>query len=113
MAKAALAEGPIFVLSASYAVMTAMLLHTIHAEVLSEMKTLQLVHGLRLSSYWFGNYIFDVVFLQLLVGTTQTIFSIFDPIWRVSLFVFAIWPFMTVPVIYGFSFFFKKIDGTQ
>lgn len=112
MSKAALAEGPIFALSASYAVMSAMLLHTITAERLGEVKTLQLVQGHRLKSYWIGNYLFDVLYLHVLVGTTQTIFNIFDPIWRVSLFVYAIWPFITVPVLYGLGFFFKKLDGT-
>jgi ABC-2 family transporter protein len=113
MSRAIIAEGPIFVLSASYAVMCALLLHNMTADRLSALKTVQLVQGLKLSSYWIGNYLFDVLYLHILTGTTQTILTIFDPIWRVSLFVYALWPFMVVPVLYGISFFCKKLDGTQ
>jgi len=108
-----MAEGPILVISCSFAIMVAFLLHRVTTERLTKSKLLQLVSGLPLAQYWTGNYLFDVLFLHFIVGSTQTLCVAFDPIWRVSLFVFAIWPFVTVPFIYGCGFFFKNACATQ
>jgi hypothetical protein len=113
MAKDTLAQGPIFVMSASFAVMLAFILHANTRERLSKSKLLQLCSGLQLKQYWIGNYFFDVLCLHVLSGSTQTLFVFFDPIWRVSLFSLAVWPFVTVPCLYGCGFFFSQPNSTQ
>lgn len=71
-----------------------------------------MISGLQLAAYWIGNYIFDILYLQTLVSATIICFFMFDSTWKVSLIVFATWPFAIVVFLYGFSFFFKNASNT-
>lgn len=63
------------------------------------------MNGLQLNAYWIANYCFDVLTLQPMVAVTIFLMMSFDEQWKVSLIVFASWPFAIVPGIYAFSFF--------
>ena len=63
--------------------------------------------GLQLASYWIGNFLFDVLRLQMLVIVTIACFIGFYPFISASIPVFIIWPLAIVPFIYGFAFFFE------
>lgn len=65
-----------------------------------------MIAGLPLASYWFGNYLFDVLTLEMMAGATLTLAIMFDPIWRASLILVVLWPIVSVPFLYGFNFFF-------
>ena len=69
------------------------------------------MNGLQLNAYWIANYCFDVMTLQAMVAVTIFLMMSFDELWKVSLLVFASWPFAIVAVIYAFSFFAK--DAAQ
>ena len=105
MCWAKLAEGPIFAISVCFAVLATFVLHHITVERTSKLKLLQMVSGLQLGSYWFGNWLFDTCSMQLLVAATIALFVVFDPTWRVSIAVVFLYPIATVPVIYLGSFF--------
>jgi hypothetical protein len=105
---ARMAEGPIYAFAASYAIGACYVLYMITEERINKQKSLQMISGLKLASYWIGNYIFDVLILEILVAATIGCFIVFDPIWKASLAVFALWPFSIVMVVYSFSFFFKN-----
>jgi hypothetical protein len=113
MNKARLAEGPIFVFSACFVVMMAAILYRVTKERLTKLKQLQMIAGLPLASYWFGNYLFDVLTLELMAGATLTLAIMFDPIWRASLVPIVLWPIVSVPFLYGFNFFFDGACQTQ
>ena len=113
MNKARLAEGPIFVISACFLALMAAVMYRVTRERLSKLKQLQMIAGLPLASYWFGNYLFDMVTLELMAGATLTLAIMFDPIWRASLIPVVLWPIVSVPFLYGFSFFFEFPSSTQ
>jgi len=105
MCWAKIAEGPIFGISVSFAVLAMFVLHHATGERTSKRKLLQMVSGLKLGAFWFGNWLFDACSMLLLVGVTIACYVVFDPIWRVSISVVIIFPIVTVPVIYAYSFF--------
>ena len=108
-----MAEGPIYAFAASYAIAASYVLYMITEERINKQKSLQMVSGLKIASYWIGNYIFDVLILEILVTATILCFVVFDPMWKASLAVFTLWPFTIVMVVYSFSFFFKNIGSTM
>ena len=112
MNKSKLAEGPIFAFSACYIVLMAAILHRVTKERISNLKLLQMIAGLPIASYWFGNYLFDVLTLVQMASTTITLSIMLDT-WKATLISQALWPIVTVPFLYGFNFFFDSACSTQ
>ena len=71
-----------------------------------------MIAGLPIASYWFGNYLFDVLILIMIAATTITLSIMLDT-WKASLIAQALWPIVTVPFCYGFNFFFDSTCSTQ
>jgi len=111
MNKSKIAEGPIFAFSACYIVLMAAILHRVTKDRLSKLKQLQMIAGLPIASYWFGNYLFDVLILIIIAATTITLSIMLDT-WKASLIAQALWPIVTVPFCYGCNFLFDSTCST-
>ena len=80
------------------------------------LKHVQLISGMRLSSYWIANFIFDFFKMYVTVITTIVIFELcksetmdYDS----SSIVYLLFPFGAIPCIYVMSFFFQVDSSAQ
>ena len=80
------------------------------------LKHVQVISGMRLSSYWIANFIFDFLKMYFTVGTTIIIFEIMKSDYLdydSSVIVYALFPFGVLPCIYVMSFLFSADSAAQ
>ena len=73
------------------------------------LKHVQVISGMRLSSYWIANFIFDFCKMYVTVITTVLIFNYFKSEtldYDSSVIVYCLFPFGVIPCAYVFSFVF-------
>ena len=80
------------------------------------LKHVQVISGMRLSSYWIANFIFDFLKMYVTVITTVIVFKIFQSEtldYDSSVIVYYLFPFGVLPCIYVMSFIFTADSAAQ
>ena len=103
----------IFFAAISYSIIITVTVSYLVVERISQLKHVQVITGMRLSSYWIANFLFDAAKLYLTVITTIVLFYIFDAEYPSSTVVFALFPFGILPFTYVFSFCFSADSAAQ
>jgi len=68
----------IFFSAISYSIVITVTISYLVVERVSQLKHVQVITGMRLSSYWIANFIFDALKLYVTVATTIVLFKVFD-----------------------------------
>jgi len=71
-----------------------------------------IVSGVKLSSYWFGHYVKDVIFGLILGLWVIILIAIFDINLPSAWILIILAPFSIPPFLYVFSFMFEKADAS-
>ena len=80
------------------------------------LKHVQVISGMRLSSYWIANFIFDFLKMYVTVITTVIVFKIYQSEtldYDSSVIVYYLFPFGVLPCIYVMSFIFTADSAAQ
>lgn len=80
------------------------------------LKHVQVISGMRLSSYWIANFIFDFMKFYVTVITTVVIFKLLQSEtldYDSSVIVYCLLPFGVLPCIYVMSFLFSADSAAQ
>ena len=77
-------------------------------ERITQLKHLQVITGMRLTSYWFANFVFDSMKLYIVVITSIVLFGAFDQHYDTAKYIFLLFPLGIIPFTYVFSFCFTS-----
>lgn len=111
--KTADAGSIIFFSAISYSIVITVTVSYLVVERVSQLKHVQVITGMRLSSYWIANFIFDALKLYITVVTTIALFYIFDQEYESAIVVYALFPFAIMPFTYVTSFLFSADSAAQ
>lgn len=76
-------------------------------------KHVQVISGMRLTSYWLANFIFDALKLYITIIATIVLFQLLDQDYSTATWVFVAFPFGILPFTYVFSFCFSVDSAAQ
>jgi len=79
----------------------------------SQLKHVQVITGMRLSSYWVVNFIFDAIKLYVTIGTAILFLHVFKQDFPTAIIVLLAFPFGIMPFSYVFSFLFSAESAAQ
>ena len=68
----------IFFAAIAYSIVITVTVSYLVVERITQMKHVQVITGMRLTSYWLANFIFDALKLYLTIITTIVLFNLFD-----------------------------------
>ena len=111
--KTADAGSIIFFSAIAYSIVITVTVSYLVVERISQLKHVQVITGMRLSSYWISNFIFDAGKLYITVITTIVLFYAFDMVYESSIVVYALFPLGILPFTYVFSFLFSADSAAQ
>jgi len=103
----------IFFTAISYAIILTTTVSYLVVERVSMQKHVQVISGMRLTSYWAANFIFDALKLYITIITTVVVFQIFDEEYPTAQWIFLAFPFGILPFTYVFSFCFSVDSAAQ
>ena len=103
----------IFFSAIAYSIVITVTISYLVVERISQLKHVQVITGMRLSSYWIANFIFDAIKLYITVVTTIVLFYVFEMEYESSKVVFALFPIAIIPFTYVFSFLFSSDSAAQ
>lgn len=103
----------IFFTSITYSIVITMIMSYLVVERNTQLKHVQIITGMRLSSYWMANFIFDAIKLYITVITTIVLLQAFDFNYDSAEYVFLLFPFGILPFTYVMSFCFKVDSASQ
>ena len=98
----------IFMTAVSYATLMTMICSFLVNERVSGLKHFQLISGVKLKSYWLGNFLFDLVKMYVTVLVSVALLWGFDMGYTSCQYCFLAFPFAVLPFTYVFSFVFKS-----
>ena len=106
----------IFFSAIAYSLLCTVTISYLVQERVSKLKHIQVFSGMRLSSYWVANFIFDFLKMYFTVITTIVIFQIFKSEtldYDSSAVVYCLFPFGVLPCLYVMSFCFTEDSSAQ
>ena len=68
----------IFFSAIAYSIVITIMVSYLVVERVSQLKHVQVITGMRLTSYWIANFIFDALKLYITIATTIILFHVFD-----------------------------------
>ena len=68
----------IFFSAIAYSIIITLIVSYLVIERVSQLKHVQVITGMRLSSYWLANFIFDALKLYVTIITTVVLFHVFE-----------------------------------
>ena len=107
------ASSIIFFTSIAYSIIIAVTMSYLVVERITQLKHVQVITGMRLTSYWIANFIFDVIKLYITVITTVILFNSFHKSYESAVYVFLLFPFGILPFTYVFSFCFSSDSASH
>ena len=103
----------IFFVSITYSIIITMVMSYLVVERSTQLKHVQLITGMRLTSYWLANFIFDGIKLYLAIITTIVLLHTYDYGYDSSEYVILLFPFGILPFTYVISFCFQADSTSQ
>ena len=103
----------IFFSAIAYSIVITVTISYLVVERASQLKHVQVITGMRLTSYWIANFIFDSIKLYITIATTITLFHTFDQQYPSAEVIFAVFPFGIMPFTYVMSFIFTADSAAQ
>ena len=103
----------IFFSAIAYSIVITVTISYLVVERNTQLKHVQVITGMRLTSYWIANFIFDSVKLYITIATTITLFYMFDQSYKSAEWIFAAFPFGIMPFTYVMSFLFTADSAAQ
>ena len=103
----------IFFSAIAYSIVITVTISYLVVERVSQLKHVQVITGMRLTSYWIANFIFDAIKLYITIATTITLFYTFDQKYPSAEIIFAVFPFGIMPFTYVMSFLFTADSAAQ
>ena len=106
----------VFFSAIAYSLLCTVTISYLVQERIQMLKHVQLISGMRLSSYWIANFIFDFIKMYVTVITTVVIFHLYksDTLdYDSSVIVYCLFPFGVLPCIYVCSFLFTADSAAQ
>ena len=105
-----------FFAAIAYSLLATVTISYLVQERISMLKHVQVISGMRLSSYWIANFIFDFLKMYVTIGATLAIFQLLKSEYLdydSTMVVYALFPFGILPCTYVFSFFFTADSAAQ
>ena len=102
-----------FVVALAYATLLTNAMGLVVEERVSRLKHIQVVSGIRLSSYWLANFFVDLLKMELTSAVGCLMFLICQPRYKEVMVTFAAFPFATLPMTYVLSFAFSSVSSAQ
>lgn len=96
----------------TYIVVAPSLVRNVVEEREKGQKNQMIVSGVKLSSYWMGHYVKDVVFGLILAIWVIVLIAIFDIDVKEAWVMLILAAFVNPPFLYVFGFFFDKADNS-
>jgi len=104
----------IFITAIAYPLMFTAIVSYLVVENTTQLKHAQLVAGMRLSAFWIGNFIFDLIKMELTILVTIGLFYLFGIGFTFAVMaVFLALPFGIIPFTYFTSFLFTVDSAAQ
>lgn len=103
----------IFFAAIAYSIIITVTVSYLVVERSTQLKHVQIITGMRLSSYWIANFIFDAIKLYITIATTIALFYIFNQTYESAEWVIAAFPFGIMPFTYVMSFLFSADSAAQ
>ena len=103
----------IFFSAIAYSIVITVTMSYLVVERTTQLKHIQVITGMRLSSYWITNFIFDASKLYLTILTTLLLFHIFDQDYPSAQWILVAFPFGVMPWIYVWSYLFNAESAAQ
>jgi len=102
-----------FVVALAYSALLTNTMGILVEERISRLKHIQVVSGIRLSSYWFANFFIDLLKMELTSSVTCLMFLLYQPRYTQAMLTFLLFPFASLPMTYTLSFFFRSTPSAQ
>ena len=103
----------IFFSAISYSIVITVIISYLVVERVSQLKHVQVITGMRLSSYWIVNFIFDSFKLYVVIATSLLMFHLFGQTYPTATWILLAFPFGIIPFTYVFSYMFSVESAAQ
>ena len=103
----------IFFSAISYSIVITVITSYLVVERVSQLKHVQVITGMRLSSYWIVNFIFDSFKLYVVIATSLLMFQLFDQSYPTATWILLAFPCGIIPFTYVFSYMFSVESAAQ
>ena len=102
-----------FVTACAYSMMLAAVIGQMADERLTRLKHMQVISGVKLSAYWAGNFLVDLIKMEMASLATIILFFLLQPSYREVMVSYILFPFAAIPMTYVFSFAFESVASAQ
>lgn len=97
----------------AYSMMVTAIVSYLVVERISGLKHLQVISGMNLKAYWVGNFIFDLIKMELTIVVTISLFFGFEMGLNSAWATYVALPFGIIPFSYVMSYWFTVDSAAQ
>lgn len=97
----------------AYSMMVTAIVSYLVVERISGLKHLQVISGMNLKAYWVGNFIFDLIKMELTIVVTISLFFGFEMGFNSAWATYVALPFGIIPFSYVMSYWFTVDSAAQ
>ncbi len=103
----------IFFSAIAYSIVITITISYLVVERETQLKHVQVITGMRLSSYWIVNFIFDSLKLYVTICTSLLMFHLFEQDYPSATWILVAFPFGIMPFTYVMSYIFSAESAAQ
>lgn len=99
----------IFMTAIAYSMLVTSIVGLAVSERVDGHKHMQLISGLKMSAYWVGNFLVDLIKMEVVVLATCTTFWVCEMDYSTAWITFTVFPLAIIPSTYVLSFLFESV----